>query len=206
MISVRRSRRSFSARRFQAEAFLRHRRLVLVMTMLAASALSANASEAGAWEALRAGAIVLFRHAHAPGGGDPAGMRLGDCTTQRNLDSEGRSQATRIGEAFRINGIFVGAVLHSEWCRTADTAELAFPGRGKAEAAFNSFFEDHSLSAKQTAAARKILLDWSGPGTLFISTHQVNITALTDVVPSSGEGVVLQRVGHDLTVIGRIRP
>ena len=38
-------------------------------------------------------AIVLFRHASAPGSGDPAGFVLGDCATQRNLDERGRAQA-----------------------------------------------------------------------------------------------------------------
>jgi hypothetical protein len=58
----------------------------------------AQADEA-AWQALCEGGIVLFRHAIAPGGGDPAGMRLGDCTTQRNLDAGDRDQARRIADA-----------------------------------------------------------------------------------------------------------
>lgn len=166
----------------------------------------ARASEAAAWEALRRGGVVLFRHAHAPGGGDPAGMRLGDCTTQRNLDAEGRSQAIRIGEAIRASGVEVGAVLTSQWCRTTETAELAFAGRSRAEPAFNSFFADRTKGAEQTAAARRLLLGWGGPGALFVSTHQVNITALTRIVPASGEGVVLRREGSELIIVGRIRP
>ncbi|WP_328734790.1 histidine phosphatase family protein [Falsiroseomonas selenitidurans] len=86
---------------------------------------------------------MLFRHAVAPGVGDPAGMRLSDCSTQRNLDDTGRNQARLIGEAMRAAGIAVGAVLSSQWCRTMKTAELAFPGRVMAEPAFNSFFADH---------------------------------------------------------------
>lgn len=185
---------------------LRRRTLAALAMLLATTAGPAAASETVAWEALRAGAIVLFRHAQAPGGGDPAGMRLGDCATQRNLDAAGRSQAARIGEAFRARGIAVGAVLHSAWCRTTETADLAFPGRGRAEPAFDSFFGDRLSGAAQTAAARQVLLDWTGPGALFVSTHQVNITALTAIFPASGEGVVLQRRGQDLAVIGRIRP
>ncbi len=73
---------------------------------------SAQSSQIAAWVALSEGGIVLFRHANAPGGGDPAGMRLGDCTTQRNLDDIGRAQARRIGEAFRTRNIAVGRVLH----------------------------------------------------------------------------------------------
>jgi hypothetical protein len=34
----------------------------------------------------------------------------------------------------------------------------------------------------------------------------VNIVALTGVVPSSGEGVVLRRAGDDLAVIGSVKP
>jgi phosphohistidine phosphatase SixA len=166
----------------------------------------ARASEAAAWEALRQGGIVLFRHAHAPGGGDPAGMRLGDCATQRNLDARGREQAIRIGAALRAQGVAVGAVLTSQWCRTTETAELTFPGRARAEPIFNSFFSDRSTGPAQTEAARRLLRAWTGPGALFVSTHQVNITALTQIVPASGEGIVLQPRGHDLLVVGRIQP
>lgn len=164
------------------------------------------AAEEAAWQALREGGIVLFRHAIAPGGGDPPGFRLGDCATQRNLDDTGRAQARRIGNALRDAGIAVGAVLASEWCRTTETAELAFPGRVQAAPAFNSFFADRGNAAPQTAMARAILLGWPGPGALFVSTHQVNITALTGIVPASGEGVVLRRQDGALVVAGRIRP
>jgi hypothetical protein len=179
----------------------------LFLTPAAALATLPNPAPADevAWQALREGGIVLFRHAIAPGGGDPPGMRLGDCTTQRNLDATGRDQARRIGDAMRAAGVTVGAVLASEWCRTRETAELAFPGRVLPEPAFNSFFADRSAGPARTAAARAILLAWNGPGALFVSTHQVNITALTGIVPASGEGVVLRRAGHALVVGGRIR-
>jgi phosphohistidine phosphatase SixA len=168
---------------------------------------AARASEADAWAALtRDGGIVLFRHAEAPGTGDPAGFRLGDCATQRNLDARGREQARRIGAVFRDRAIRVGRVLTSQWCRTRDTAELAFPGQMIEAPAFNSFFGDRSTEPAQTAAARAQLLDWAGPGALVVSTHQVNITALTGIVPASGEGIVLRRDGDRLVTVGRIKP
>ncbi len=164
------------------------------------------AAEAAAWEALRGGAITLFRHATAPGAGDPPGMRLGDCATQRNLDEAGRAQARRIGEAFRAEGVVVGAVLSSRWCRAREMAALAFPGLARAEPAFDSFFDERAEGPGRTARARRILLDWGGPGALVVATHQVNIAGLTGVVPSSGEGVVLERGGGDLVVVGRVKP
>lgn len=159
------------------------------------------------WNALKQqGAIVLFRHALAPGGGDPAEFRLNDCTTQRNLNAEGQEQAKRIGERFRAQGVKVDAVLSSQWCRTRETASLAFPNMQKDTAAFNSFLNNPSGEPKQTAAARKLLLDWRGAGALVVVTHQVNITKLTGIYPASGEGVVLKKQGSELTVVARFTP
>jgi len=179
--------------------------LVVAFTALAGPA-RADAGADAAWTVLSQGGVVLFRHANAPGGGDPDDMRLGDCSTQRNLDAEGRAQAARIGEAFRARAITVGAVLVSQWCRTTETAEIAFPGRAKAEPAFNSFFGRPADGTAQTLAARAVLEAWQGPGALVVITHQVNITALTGIFPASGEGIVLDRRNGAWAVVGRIRP
>jgi len=164
-----------------------------------------------AWAALKApGAIVLFRHALAPGGGDPPGLVLGDCATQRNLSTEGREQARRMGDVLRQRGVVVGAVWHSQWCRTQHTAQLAFADPAgplpQAEQAFNSFFENPQAESAQSEQARRLLLGWRGPGTLVVVTHQVNITALTGVVPQSGEGVVLRQKAGALRVQGKVLP
>jgi hypothetical protein len=180
------------------------RRILIIAALLLPGL--ASADEDAAWDTLRQGGIVLFRHAQAPGGGDPPGMRLGDCATQRNLDATGRAQAVRMGEVLRARGVEPGAVIASGWCRTMETAELAFPGRARREPVFDSFFGDLRSGPAQTEAARRLLLGWSGPGALFVSTHQVNVTALTGVFPASGEGVVLRREAGELRVIGRIRP
>ena len=149
---------------------------------------------------------MLLRHASAPGVGDPAGMRIGECTTQRNLDEVGRAQARRIGEAFRARGVAVGQVLTSQWCRTRETAELAFPGLKRDEPAFNSFFDAPAKAPAQTSVAQRILQDWRGPGALVVSTHHVNIAELTGIAPASGEGVVVRFEGNVLRIIGRITP
>jgi broad specificity phosphatase PhoE len=182
--------------------------LIAVIAIVAPAMLrSAQTSDdQAAWAALKSGAIVLFRHAHAPGGGDPPGMRLNDCATQRNLDDAGRAQARRIGAMFRERSIEVGRVLTSRWCRAAETDELAFPGRAIPEPAFDSFFADRSRAPAQTEAGRRILLAWAGPGALVVTTHQLVISALIGGAIASGEGIVLQRQGEKLVVIGRIAP
>ncbi len=181
---------------------------VAVLSVAFGSMFAAQAADdTAAWRALKKpGAIVLFRHASAPGVGDPAGHRLDDCSTQRNLDEEGRAQARRMGERFRTQGVKVEAVLSSQWCRTRETAQLAFPGLPKDAPAFNSFFGDRSNEATQTAAARKQLSDWRGSGVLVVVTHQVNMTALTGMPASSGEGLVLHKQGRELAVVATIAP
>ena len=180
---------------------------VVALCLLAAHPLG-WASDAAALSALRTGdaGIVLFRHAIAPGGGDPAGHRLGDCSTQRNLSADGRAQAKRIGAAFKDAGIVVGAVWTSQWCRTRDTADLAFPGQRVDQPVFNSFFNEAAQEPERTASARSLLNGWQGPGVLVVVTHQVNITALTGVVPGSGQGVVVKPSAIGLQVVGRIDP
>ena len=175
--------------------------LILLWALVQAPALAAEG-----WAGVADGTVVLFRHALAPGGGDPPGHTLGDCRTQRNLSEEGRTQARRIGAEFRLRRIEVGAVWSSQWCRTQDTADLAFPGKRIDQPIFNSFFDESDVAAERTRIARQLLSSWRGPGVLVVVTHQVNITALTDIVPSSGEGIVVKPTATSLQLVGRIQP
>lgn len=79
-------------------------------------------------DALRAGGLVIFlRHAETgPPSPDSATAVLGECGTQRLLNDEGRGQAVAIGHAVRSLGVPVGRVLASPFCRTMETAVLAF--------------------------------------------------------------------------------
>lgn len=158
---------------------------------------------------LREGDVVLYRHALAPGGGDPPGFKPGDCSTQRNLSDAGREQARRIGQALRarLGTLRVGAVWASPWCRTLETARLAFPGLAvQPESAFASFFEQADREAASLADARTQLAAWRGPGVLVVVTHQVNITGLTGIFPASGEGVAMRWTDGAPLVLGRLEP
>ncbi|WOD41432.1 hypothetical protein [Nodosilinea sp. E11] len=135
--------------------------------------------------------VVLLRHAIAPGTGDPVGFRLGDCATQRNLSAAGQDQARRIGAAFRQRQISVVQVLSSSWCRSLDTARLMDLGPVEPFAPIDSFFRDRGTEAQQTAQVQDYLRRQPNRGVIVMVTHQVNITALTGVVPGSGQAVVV---------------
>jgi phosphohistidine phosphatase SixA len=152
------------------------------------------------------GAVLLMRHATAPGTGDPADMRLGDCSTQRNLSDEGRDEARRIGERFRAAGIGFDRILTSEWCRTTETAELMSLGPVTAFPPANSFFADRSTADRQTAEVLAFLAGLPEGERVLIVTHQVNIRALTGIVPRSGEIVITRRSADGLQVLDRLPP
>lgn len=156
------------------------------------------------WDALATGGhVALIRHATAPGVGDPSAFALDDCSTQRNLSADGQAQAVRIGETFRARGVAVEQVLSSGWCRCMDTATLAF-GTAEVWPVLHSFFRDATSEWERTQELRERVGAWSGTGTLVLVTHQVNITALTDIFPASGEIIVLapEQVGG-FTIVGR---
>ncbi|GLK78573.1 histidine phosphatase family protein [Methylopila turkensis] len=178
--------------------------------LLAAFALiwsPAMADDEALWRALREGGhVALMRHATAPGVGDPTNFRIGDCSTQRNLSDAGRREAKAVGERFRAAGVAVGRVVSSQWCRARETAEAMALGPVIEDPRLNSFFEIGDRRAA-IAASRQAVLDAprSGPITVFV-THQVNVTALTDVYPASAEIVVAKLTGAGFEVVGSIKP
>lgn len=150
--------------------------------------------------------FVLMRHALAPGTGDPATFRLGDCSTQRNLNEAGREQAQRTGEAFRQRDIPVSQVLSSQWCRCLETAELLDLGAVDPFPPLNSFFQDRSTADAQTQQVREFMLNYAeAPGVTVMVTHFVNISALSGSGVSSGEMVVMQVNDQDeVEVVGQL--
>jgi broad specificity phosphatase PhoE len=179
------------------------RQLLTVLAMLLCQ--PALADDSALWAGLRSGGdIALIRHAEAPGTGDPAGFRLDDCTTQRNLSAQGRRQAQGMGELFRKNGITSATVYSSQWCRCLDTATGLALGPVEAQPALNSFFDDAGRDPEQTEALRGLIRQRTPGKPLVMVTHQVNITALANVYPGSGEIIVVRPDKGRLTVVGRI--
>lgn len=182
--------------------------LSVLAVVLAVLGPSPARAEDAVWEALRGGGkIVLLRHASTePGLGDPPGFRLDDCATQRNLSEAGRAEARRIEAAFMRRAVPVARVLSSRWCRCVETARLAF-GRVEPWSPLDSFFDDRSREPQQTRAVRALIAEPFTGGNLILVTHQVNITALTGIVPATGEMVVLSpEPGGNFRIVGRLGP
>ena len=87
--------------------------------------------------------VFFLRHALAPGYGDPPDFNIDNCKTQRNLNTEGKDQATFIGTDLKNIGISFDKIYSSEWCRCIETASLLSLGDVSTFPGLNSFFQDH---------------------------------------------------------------
>jgi len=167
-------------------------RWVIVLGWILGLAATASAADS-VWDALRTpGSVVVLRHSYAPGGFDPPDSRLDDCSTQRNLDENGRAQAARLGAAFRQNGIAVGQVLSSPRCRCLDTARLAF-GRVESWEVLQGALRDQDLRRRQVAEIRTRIAAHRSGAPLVVVTHGSVVSDLTGLDVRMGAFVVLRR-------------
>ncbi len=149
--------------------------------------------------------VIVLRHARAPGTGDPANFRLGDCSTQRNLSEEGRKQAARVGKRLREAGLAEPTVYSSQWCRCLETARQLAVGPVVELPVLNSFFQSPEMEQKHDRELRAWIASADLSRPVVLVTHQVNITALTGIFPAEGEILVLRRGPDTLSVAARFR-
>jgi phosphohistidine phosphatase SixA len=184
------------------------RRVSITVALLSfISGAAANSANSNLWQALKKGDhVVLLRHTETvPGIGDPPGYKLNDCATQRNLSDVGRQHARAWGKAFAANGVSVGGVFTSVWCRCVDTAKLAF-GRADTWPALNSHFESPQFAALQAEQVKGGIPARMQKGkALVLVTHQVNITAITGLTPAMGEAVVMKFADKTFSVVGTLK-
>lgn len=164
--------------------------LFLVVALWPASSI---ANETALLERMRAGdAVLMIRHALAPGVGDPDDFDLDNCSSQRNLNEQGREQASSIGKWLRQRGIENVRLYSSQWCRCLETARLMDLGKVTPLPALNSFFERPQDRQPNLTQLRKFIRKNTRPGELIIMvTHQVTISAITDEWTDSGHGKLI---------------
>ena len=133
--------------------------------------------------------VIFMRHALAPGIGDPNNFKIGDCSTQRNLNETGIAQAVLIGKQLKENSIQFNKIYSSQWCRCYQTATLLGLGKVHEFAGLNSIFQNF-VSRRETLQKLEQKLSEIPLNKLVIFvTHQVNIQAITKKNVASGEMV-----------------
>lgn len=172
------------------------------------AALGDPLSSAEATRLLKAGGVaLLLRHGQTESGvGDPPGFTLDNCKSQRNLSSDGRAQVRAMADRTKKSGIRFARVYTSQWCRCRDTAQLLAESKDAPRdwPVLNSQFADNPRIADANEQIVSLLRTLPTNESWLLVSHQVNISSLTAVSPSSGEGVLVRVTASGLSVLGRV--
>jgi broad specificity phosphatase PhoE len=151
------------------------------------------------------GYVVTFRHAATDSGVDTTDD-LSDCSRQRNLDAEGRRQSREIGRAFERLEIAAGRVMASPFCRTRDSARLAF-GRVQPTRALLSVEFFASPREGRREGLRRLLKAEPQDGTnTVLFTHGSAILDALGEEPEEGGAVIVEpgRGKRGYAVVARV--
>jgi hypothetical protein len=179
-------------------------RLALLSLLFLVSPVSAE-PDAALLASLRQGGYVLYlRHTSTDFSQNDAKMKsYQDCANQRNLTERGRDEARALGEHVRRLKIPIGEVLASPFCRTMETARLAF---GKADSTNEA--RGGPADAARYEPLKKLLSSPVPAGAnRVISSHGNPFYALAGA-PYLAEGeiaVVRPEGGGRFSVLARIR-
>ena len=204
------------------KAFLITVSTLLVVLSGTASSAAAQETQVSFQELRRGGYAILFRHGETDRSllpreqrkPEPSPMDLANCEIQAKLNEKGREDARAIGAAFKTLGIPVGVVLASGYCRTMETARLAF---GRAEASDSLLHPAYKPAlgasmppsfSKRMEALRQLLATSSAAGvnTVLVSHGEI----FRDVIGTegkTGEALIYKPNGQGgSTLVGRVLP
>jgi phosphohistidine phosphatase SixA len=139
------------------------------------------------------GTVIVVRHTATDMDQTDSDLQnLENCQTQRNLTEQGRADARTIGAAVQALGIPVGEVLASPYCRTLETARLAF---GRVEPSPDLLptvtAADATARAALVATLRRLISTppAAGVNTILV-THQYSVQDATGIALAEGEAAV----------------
>jgi phosphohistidine phosphatase SixA len=158
----------------------------------------------------RGGFVIYLRHATTERS-DKADYAtdLSRCDGQRNLTAEGRDQAVRIGTAIRALRIPIGTVVSSPFCRTKDTAQLAFGRSAISHDLYFAIDADADQIKRQTGSLRRMLSTPPIPGTnTVIVAHSANLHEATGIwaKPEGAAFVFRPTPGGQYQIVATILP
>jgi len=158
-------------------------------------------------KALQQGGLVLYlRHASTEKKADADSVNFDDCATQRNLDDQGRYAAKAIGDGMVRLRIPVAEVLSSPFCRTRDTALIAF-GRARIDVVLTSRGKpDAPEEQARLPEIRRLLSTRPPAGNLMLVGHSPAMDRLAQIHVDEGEMAVFKPLGDGkFDFLGRIR-
>jgi phosphohistidine phosphatase SixA len=154
----------------------------------------------------KGGYVIFFRHTATDMKQKDRDPNLENCDGQRNLNQKGKEEAQQIGAAFRRFNIPVGKVLSSPFCRTLETAQIAFGKATKSEALLSVFY-DHNKNLTIIQSFTKLLRTMPSDATNTILVgHGVNLdTALEITLKEGGAAIFKPKPDSSFALVSQIQ-
>lgn len=176
--------------------------MIAFTPLVLAEELNGTAANANFWQALKEGGkVVLVRHAAIDKEFASPFTLDETCFSERNLNELGQEQAKQINKSFKANNVKIEKVFSSPYCRTKETAELAF-------GSFQVKPELHltkAITADKAAYYIQRTRDFIGnyqpkleQSNLILVTHRPNILELSNVNTQPADMVLLEPLGDGL--------
>lgn len=156
------------------------------------------------------GYILYFRHGKTNHNTfDSDRINLKNCATQRLLSEEGRKEMSWIGDVIRQLDIKIGAVISSPYCRSIDTATLAFGSTEIHPDLKHTIIADEATMNLQAKALQKMLskIPTTEGANDVLSAHTANLQEAVGIWPKpEGVAIVFKPEGNSFKYIATIRP
>lgn len=163
-------------------------------------------------ELKKGGYVIYFRHFETGADfADQVTADIEDCWSQRQINGNGFRDARRVGKFFHDARIPVGRVVSSPFCRTWQSADLAF-GRHEIVQALK-ILPSKDYTPEQNAVMKAGVMPFIGAppaaGTnVVVMAHDDNLTAAGGpLLEKQGEAAILKPdAAAGFTVVARLKP
>jgi phosphohistidine phosphatase SixA len=183
-----------------------YRALLIAASLLAISfPVSSQPSPVDVVERLKAGsAVIYFRH----GDTKVSVSRLPGCESERNLSETGRDEMRLINAALREIGLPISEVLSSPFCRTRETALIAF-GQVQVAETLRSANEERDEEKRRTPDLLRLLTTPPTGAIRVLVAHHSNLIAAVGIALQEGEAAVFTppaSPGEGPRLFARVKP
>ena len=120
------------------------------------------------------------------------------CFTEKNLSDFGKQQALAIHTEFQKRGIAIDQIWSSPYCRTKDTAELAFKRYEVSSLLHLIRTVPEKIAEENQNQIRKILSNYQNPANMVMVTHRPNIADIANIRLQPAQMIVFEPLGDGL--------
>ncbi|PZU99866.1 MAG: hypothetical protein DCE90_00800 [Pseudanabaena sp.] len=154
----------------------------------------------------KGGYVIFFRHTTTDRTQKDLNLNFENCANQRNLNQKGREEAQAIGIAFKRLKIPVGTVLASPFCRTLETAQIAF-GKSTRSEDLISIAHERKKSLELAQSLTKLIKTMPSDATNTILVgHGVNLDIALELnLKEGGAAIFKPKTNRSFALVAQIQ-